>query len=163
MAANPWLLGHLATKYGCQPLLAPHAPCASPDLITSAQNGFHFLWIGHLIINYSKWLPILDCLAIWLLKMAANLLILGLLAPHAPWSSPDLITSAQNGFHFLWIAHLTINCSKWLTIHFYLAILLHMLLGPIQTWSQNGCLCHLDCKTRASKAFVHTQMGFCKT
>ena len=49
-----------------------------------------------------------------LIKMAANLLLLGLLAPHAPWYSLDLISSAQNGFHFLWIAHLTINCSKWM-------------------------------------------------
>ena len=61
----------------------------------------------------SKWLPFsLNCLFDnWLLKMAANpwllghwqlkmatyLLILGLLDPHAPCSSPDLISSAQNG------------------------------------------------------------------
>ena len=35
----------------------------------------------------------------WLLKMASNLLILSLLAPHATCSSPDLISCAQNGCH----------------------------------------------------------------
>ena len=85
----------------------------------------------------------------WQHKMAANLLIPGHLAPHAPWSSPEPISCAQNGFHFLWIAYLTIDCSKWLPIqdflvigsskwlpfYLYLAIWLHMLLDPVQSWS----------------------------
>ena len=85
----------------------------------------------------------------WQLKMAANLLIPGHLAPHAPWSSPEPISCAQNGFHFLWIAYLTIDCSKWLPIHdclaigsskwlliyWYLAFWIHKLLVPVQTWS----------------------------
>ena len=49
-------------------------------------------------------------LDLWVLKMAANLLILGLLAPHAPCSSPDLISSAQNGCHNLHL--LTYSHSK---------------------------------------------------
>ena len=85
----------------------------------------------------------------WLLKMVANLLILGHLAPHAPWSSPELIRCVQNGFHLLWIACFTIDCSKWLPIHdclaigsskwlpfyWYMAFWILMLLVPVQTWS----------------------------
>ena len=95
--------------------------------------------------------------------------------------------SAQNGCQSL-IASL-FSSSKWLPIYFCLLTSLHMLPGSIQTWSvmlkmaaillipwhlapntswfnsnlQNGCLCHLDCKAKASKAFVHSQMGFCIT
>ena len=108
----------------------------------------------------SKWLPFsLNCLFDnWLLKMAANpwllghwqlkmatyLLILGLLDPHAPCSSPDLISSAQNGCQsriawpmvtqngyqstFTWSlgsrcslvqSRPHLFCSKWLPFYFY--------------------------------------------
>ena len=103
MAANLWLLGHWQLKMATYQLtlgfLDLHAPCSSPDLISSAQNGFHLLWIAHLTINCLKWLPIQDCLAIdnskWLPIYFYLVTWLQMLL--------DLICFAQNGCHFIFI------------------------------------------------------------
>ena len=88
MAANPLCFGHLSKM-----LLGPVQN--RPYQLCSKWLPFPFNWAFDyqlLKMAANPWL-----LGHLLIIMAANLLILCLLAPHAPWSSPDLITSNQNG------------------------------------------------------------------
>ena len=105
----------------------------------------------------SKWLPILDCLAIYQLKMAANPLCFGhlsklLLGPVQ--TRPYQLCSKWLPFPFNWafdyqllkmaanpwlLGHVQSRpdqlCSKWLSFYFYLAIWLQILLFSVLSWS----------------------------